>query len=191
MSCDNPQYPIHHVTCLVCVMMVWSAGFHIIDLDTGVVQDLYPSSPSAPIKPHAIITIPRTNNTELLLCYDSKSLNVDQISSSRICLCFTSPFIKTFKTDTRTHLSTRGLRCTTTTDLFLVCGIKWSVSKCCVVSRTDEWPVLSSAVWFVEFLAPWKRFSSPKEAVADPYPNICCLVAGVLHAMLPSPWRRL
>jgi hypothetical protein len=47
-------------------------GFHAIDLETGSVQDLYvPSLSKTTIHPHAIITLPRSSGTELLLCYDS------------------------------------------------------------------------------------------------------------------------
>lgn len=50
-------------------------GFHAIDLETGLVQDLYgPTSLRGSINPHAIITLPRSSGTELLLCYDSEWL---------------------------------------------------------------------------------------------------------------------
>ena len=39
-----------------------------------MVQDLFlpPQGSRGPIHPHAIITIPRSGGTELLLCYDSE-----------------------------------------------------------------------------------------------------------------------
>ena len=59
---------------LLQLMLIYlSAGFHAIDLDTGVVQDLYaPTSLRGTIHPHAIITLPQSSGVELLLCYDSK-----------------------------------------------------------------------------------------------------------------------
>ncbi len=48
-------------------------GFHGIDLDTGAVQDLFLPNPSrGSIKPHSIITLPRSDGGELLLCFDSE-----------------------------------------------------------------------------------------------------------------------
>ena len=52
-----------------------STGFHAIDMETGLVQDLYvPSHGRGGITPHAIIALPRPGLVELLLCYDSESL---------------------------------------------------------------------------------------------------------------------
>ena len=49
------------------------AGFHAIDMETGAVQDLYLPSPSrGAIHPHAIISLPRSGGSELLLCYNSE-----------------------------------------------------------------------------------------------------------------------
>ena len=62
-SCDC------HMMC-VCV---WFPGFHAIDLENGVLQDLYLPSVGVrtTVTPHAIIPIPRTT-AELLLCYNSE-----------------------------------------------------------------------------------------------------------------------
>jgi len=54
------------------------AGFHAIDMETGVVLDLYvPSSARSGITPHAIIALPRTGTMELLLCYDNEGVYVN------------------------------------------------------------------------------------------------------------------
>ncbi len=55
-------------------LLMWLyTGFHGIDLDTGAVQDLFLPNPSRGIiKPHAIITLPRSEGMELLLCFDSE-----------------------------------------------------------------------------------------------------------------------
>jgi len=50
-----------------------SIGFHGIDMETGAVQDLYVPNPMlGAIHPHAIISLPRSSGSELLLCYDSE-----------------------------------------------------------------------------------------------------------------------
>lgn len=60
------------------VLYASTVGFHAIDLETGTVQDLYiPTSPRGIIHPHAIITLPRSSGTELLLCYDNEGVYMD------------------------------------------------------------------------------------------------------------------
>jgi len=45
-------------------------------METGAVQDLFMPNPSrGNIKPHAIIALPRSSYSELLLCFDSKYIN--------------------------------------------------------------------------------------------------------------------
>ena len=64
--------------------LITPSGFHAIDMETGAVQDLFlpPRGTRGPINPHAIITIPRSGGTELLLCYDSECLTSSGQSSA-------------------------------------------------------------------------------------------------------------
>ncbi|XP_065177918.1 misshapen-like kinase 1 [Sycon ciliatum] len=58
-------------------------GFHIIDMETGHIGDLYipfqhvPVHQSRTITPHAIIPIPGTDGAELLLCFNHEGVYVD------------------------------------------------------------------------------------------------------------------
>uniref|UniRef100_A0A674KH95 non-specific serine/threonine protein kinase n=1 Tax=Terrapene triunguis TaxID=2587831 RepID=A0A674KH95_9SAUR len=59
-------------------------GFHAIDVDSGSVYDLYFPSHKNPtsiiqgtIHPHAIIILPNTNGTELLLTYEDEGVYID------------------------------------------------------------------------------------------------------------------
>lgn len=65
------------------VLYASSLGFHGIDMETGMVQDLFlpPQGSRGPIHPHAIITIPRSGGTELLLCYDNEGVYVNSAGS--------------------------------------------------------------------------------------------------------------
>ncbi|XP_043913179.1 nik-related protein kinase [Protopterus annectens] len=54
------------------------AGFHAIDVDSGTVYDLYlPTHIPGNIRPHAVIILPNTNGTELLLCYEDEGVYID------------------------------------------------------------------------------------------------------------------
>ena len=57
----------------VLLCCVWFPGFHAIDLENGVLQDLYLPAQGVrtTVTPHAIIPIPRSPG-ELLLCYNSQ-----------------------------------------------------------------------------------------------------------------------
>uniref|UniRef100_A0A7M4EEA4 non-specific serine/threonine protein kinase n=1 Tax=Crocodylus porosus TaxID=8502 RepID=A0A7M4EEA4_CROPO len=53
-------------------------GFHAIDVDSGFVYDLYlPTHIQGIIRPHAIIILPNTNGTELLLTYEDEGVYID------------------------------------------------------------------------------------------------------------------
>uniref|UniRef100_A0A8C3ST73 non-specific serine/threonine protein kinase n=1 Tax=Chelydra serpentina TaxID=8475 RepID=A0A8C3ST73_CHESE len=53
-------------------------GFHAIDVDSGSVYDLYlPTHIQGTIHPHAIIILPNTNGTELLLAYEDEGVYID------------------------------------------------------------------------------------------------------------------
>ncbi|EMP35387.1 Mitogen-activated protein kinase kinase kinase kinase 4 [Chelonia mydas] len=53
-------------------------GFHAIDVDSGSVYDLYlPTHIQGTIHPHAIIILPNTNGTELLLTYEDEGVYLD------------------------------------------------------------------------------------------------------------------
>ncbi|XP_053555142.1 nik-related protein kinase [Bombina bombina] len=55
-----------------------SVGFHAIDVDSGTVYDLYlPTHIQGNIHPHAIILLPNTNGTELLLSYEDEGVYID------------------------------------------------------------------------------------------------------------------
>uniref|UniRef100_A0A8C8R6V2 non-specific serine/threonine protein kinase n=1 Tax=Pelusios castaneus TaxID=367368 RepID=A0A8C8R6V2_9SAUR len=53
-------------------------GFHAIDVDSGSVYDLYlPTHIPGTIRPHAIIILPNTSGTELLLTYEDEGVYID------------------------------------------------------------------------------------------------------------------
>ncbi|XP_044283140.1 nik-related protein kinase isoform X2 [Varanus komodoensis] len=53
-------------------------GFHVIDVDSGSVYDLYlPTHMQGNIHPHAIIILPNTSGTELLLTYEDEGVYID------------------------------------------------------------------------------------------------------------------
>ncbi|XP_075797231.1 nik-related protein kinase isoform X2 [Pelodiscus sinensis] len=53
-------------------------GFHAIDVDSGSVYDLYlPTHIQGTIHPHAIVILPNTNGTELLLTYEDEGVYID------------------------------------------------------------------------------------------------------------------
>lgn len=55
-----------------------SEGFHAVDLDCGVVYDIYrPSYTQGPMTPHTIVTLPNSKGIQLLLCYDNEGVYVD------------------------------------------------------------------------------------------------------------------
>ncbi|XP_066437865.1 nik-related protein kinase [Eleutherodactylus coqui] len=55
-----------------------AVGFHAIDVDSGTVCDLYlPTHIQGNIHPHAIIILPNTNGTELLLSYEDEGVYID------------------------------------------------------------------------------------------------------------------
>ena len=64
--------PLYNCVYCICTHHMHT-GFHAIDMETGAVQDLYLPSPArGNIHPHAIIALPRSGGSELLLCYDSE-----------------------------------------------------------------------------------------------------------------------
>ncbi|XP_041065872.1 TRAF2 and NCK-interacting protein kinase-like isoform X6 [Carcharodon carcharias] len=53
-------------------------GFHVIDVDSGNVYDIYiPSHIQANITPHALIILPKTDGMEMLLCYEDEGVYVN------------------------------------------------------------------------------------------------------------------
>lgn len=53
-------------------------GFHAVDVDSGVVHDIYtPSYTQAPMSPHTIVPLPGPKGLQLLLCYDNEGVYVD------------------------------------------------------------------------------------------------------------------
>uniref|UniRef100_A0A8C6SBE0 non-specific serine/threonine protein kinase n=1 Tax=Neogobius melanostomus TaxID=47308 RepID=A0A8C6SBE0_9GOBI len=49
------------------------SGFHAIDVDSGTPYDLYlPTHIQGSIRPHAIVLLPQTLGTELLVCYEDE-----------------------------------------------------------------------------------------------------------------------
>ena len=58
---------------LLCIIFFSFPGFHAIDLENGVLQDIYLPSVGvrSTVTPHAIIPLPRSTG-ELLLCYNSE-----------------------------------------------------------------------------------------------------------------------
>ncbi|KAL6471697.1 hypothetical protein MHYP_G00203470 [Metynnis hypsauchen] len=52
-----------------------SAGFHVIDVDSGSPYDIYiPSHIQSPVSPHAIVVLPKTEGMEMLLCYEDEGV---------------------------------------------------------------------------------------------------------------------
>ncbi|XP_019864172.1 PREDICTED: misshapen-like kinase 1 [Amphimedon queenslandica] len=60
------------------VVYASTSGFHAVDMDTGVVQNIYIPAAAArgPILPHAIIPLP-SKPSELLLCHNNEGVYVD------------------------------------------------------------------------------------------------------------------
>jgi misshapen/NIK-related kinase len=60
------------------VIYASTSGFHSVDLETGVIQNIYVpvAAGRGPIIPHAIIPLPSKIN-ELLLCHDNEGVYVD------------------------------------------------------------------------------------------------------------------
>ncbi|XP_029784287.1 misshapen-like kinase 1 isoform X9 [Suricata suricatta] len=55
-----------------------SAGFHAVDVDSGNSYDIYiPVHIQSQITPHAIIFLPHTDGTEMLLCYEDEGVYVN------------------------------------------------------------------------------------------------------------------
>lgn len=53
-------------------------GFHAVDLDCGIVYDIYTPSPTQiPINPHTIVPLPKSKGLHLLLCFDNEGVYVD------------------------------------------------------------------------------------------------------------------
>ncbi|XP_059507168.1 TRAF2 and NCK-interacting protein kinase isoform X9 [Stegostoma tigrinum] len=53
-------------------------GFHVIDVDSGNVYDIYiPSHIQGNITPHALIILPKTDGMEMLLCYEDEGVYVN------------------------------------------------------------------------------------------------------------------
>ncbi|XP_055015439.1 mitogen-activated protein kinase kinase kinase kinase 4 isoform X2 [Boleophthalmus pectinirostris] len=54
------------------------SGFHAIDVDSGTPYDLYlPTHIPGSIRPHAIVLLPQTAGTELLVCYEDEGVYID------------------------------------------------------------------------------------------------------------------
>ncbi|XP_029001442.1 TRAF2 and NCK interacting kinase b isoform X13 [Betta splendens] len=55
-----------------------SAGFHVIDVDSGNPYDIYiPSHIQGQVTPHAIVVLPKTDGMEMLLCYEDEGVYVN------------------------------------------------------------------------------------------------------------------
>ncbi|XP_061690070.1 mitogen-activated protein kinase kinase kinase kinase 4 isoform X2 [Syngnathoides biaculeatus] len=55
-----------------------SSGFHAIDVDSGTPYDLYlPTHIPGSIHPHAIIILPNSAGTEVLVCYEDEGVYID------------------------------------------------------------------------------------------------------------------
>uniref|UniRef100_A0A6G1SBW4 non-specific serine/threonine protein kinase n=1 Tax=Aceria tosichella TaxID=561515 RepID=A0A6G1SBW4_9ACAR len=55
-----------------------SEGFHAVDVDSGVVSDIYtPSYTQGPMTPHTIVPLSSPKGLHLLLCYDNEGVYVD------------------------------------------------------------------------------------------------------------------
>jgi len=53
-------------------------GFHAVDVDSGVVHDIYtPSYTQGPMTPHTIVPLINPKGLQLLLCYDNEGVYVD------------------------------------------------------------------------------------------------------------------
>lgn len=53
-------------------------GFHAVDVDSGVVHDIYtPSYSQGPVTPHTVVPLPSPKGLQLLLCYDNEGVYVD------------------------------------------------------------------------------------------------------------------
>ncbi|XP_043558522.1 traf2 and NCK-interacting protein kinase-like isoform X6 [Chiloscyllium plagiosum] len=53
-------------------------GFHVIDVDSGNVYDIYiPSHIQGNVTPHALIILPKTDGMEMLLCYEDEGVYVN------------------------------------------------------------------------------------------------------------------
>lgn len=53
-------------------------GFHAVDVDSGVVNDIYtPSYSQGPMTPHTIVPLSDQKGLQLLLCYDNEGVYVD------------------------------------------------------------------------------------------------------------------
>lgn len=56
-------------------------GFHAIDIESGTPYDLYlPNHCPTPLIPHAIVVLPESDGTELLLCYNDEGIYVNTYS---------------------------------------------------------------------------------------------------------------
>lgn len=54
------------------------SGFHAIDVDSGTPYDLYlPTHIQGSIQPHAIIILPNSAGTEVLVCYEDEGVYID------------------------------------------------------------------------------------------------------------------
>ncbi|KAM7389010.1 hypothetical protein PAMP_023010 [Pampus punctatissimus] len=54
------------------------SGFHAIDVDSGTPYDLYlPTHLEGSIRPHAIIILPNSAGTEVLVCYEDEGVYID------------------------------------------------------------------------------------------------------------------
>ncbi|XP_067375461.1 mitogen-activated protein kinase kinase kinase kinase 4 isoform X5 [Channa argus] len=54
------------------------SGFHAIDVDSGTPYDLYlPTHIQGSIRPHAIIILPNSAGTEVLVCYEDEGVYID------------------------------------------------------------------------------------------------------------------
>ncbi|XP_072110980.1 traf2 and NCK-interacting protein kinase-like isoform X3 [Mobula birostris] len=55
-----------------------STGFHVIDVDSGSVHDIYiPSHIQGNVTPHALIILPKTDGMEMLVCYEDEGVYVN------------------------------------------------------------------------------------------------------------------
>jgi misshapen/NIK-related kinase len=55
-----------------------SEGFHAVDVDSGLVSDIYtPSYTQGPMTPHTIVPLSGPKGLHLLLCYDNEGVYID------------------------------------------------------------------------------------------------------------------
>ncbi|XP_051875053.1 traf2 and NCK-interacting protein kinase-like isoform X2 [Pristis pectinata] len=55
-----------------------NTGFHVIDVDSGTVHDIYiPSHIQGNVTPHALIILPKTDGMEMLVCYEDEGVYVN------------------------------------------------------------------------------------------------------------------